>query len=75
MRSKTISMSYTKTPITAKQVSAILGLAEKTIHNGGGGTQGLARMRHGRAVRFIQQEVEALRDKRLKEGERRACAA
>jgi hypothetical protein len=37
-----------KTPITAKQVSAILGLKEKTIHNRGGGTAQLSRMYYGR---------------------------
>ncbi|HEY6803705.1 MAG TPA: hypothetical protein VI306_09015 [Pyrinomonadaceae bacterium] len=58
-----------KTPITAKQVSAILGLKEKTIHNRGGGTAQLSRMYYGRAVRFILQEVEALRDKQLKSGQ------
>jgi len=69
-------MSYTenKTPITAKQVSAILGLKEKTIHNRGGGTAQLSRMYNGRSVRFILQEVEALREKRLRDGQRRVGA-
>ncbi len=62
-----------KTPITAKQVGAILGLKEKTIHNRGGGTAKLSRMYNGRSVRFILQEVEALREKRLRDGQRR-CA-
>lgn len=66
-------MSFTekKTPITAKQVSAILGLKEKTIHNRGGGTAQLSRMYYGRSVRFLLQEVEALRDKQLKSGQRK----
>lgn len=69
-------MNYTenKTPITAKQVSAILGLKEKTIHNRGGGTAQLSRMYNGRSVRFILQEVEALREKRLRDGQRRVGA-
>lgn len=69
-------MSYTekKTPITAKEVSAILGVKEKTVHNRGGGTDKLSRMYNGRAVRFIQQEVEALRDQRLRDGQRRVGA-
>jgi hypothetical protein len=66
-------MSFTdkKTPITAKQVGAILGLKEKTIHNRGGGTAKLRRMYNGRSVRFILQEVEALREERLRHGQRR----
>ncbi len=68
---KLMSFREKKTPITAKQVSAILGLKEKTIHNRGGGTAILSRMYYGRAVRFILQEVEALREKRLRDGQRR----
>jgi predicted DNA-binding transcriptional regulator AlpA len=71
-RDNSMSFSDKKTPITAKQVSAILGVKEKTIHNRGGGTSKLSRMHNGRSVRFILQEVEALRDKRLKDGQRRS---
>jgi len=69
-----MSFNDRKTPITAKQVSAILGIKEKTIHNRGGGTAKLSRMYNGRSVRFILQEVEALRDERLKDGQRRRGA-
>jgi hypothetical protein len=48
-----MSFADKKPPITAKEVSAILGLKEKTIHNRGGGTAQLSRMYYGRSVRFI----------------------
>jgi predicted DNA-binding transcriptional regulator AlpA len=69
-----MSFKEKKTPITAKEVSAILGVKEKTVHNRGGGTDKLSRMYHGRSVRFILQEVEALRDQRLRNGQRRVAA-
>jgi predicted DNA-binding transcriptional regulator AlpA len=51
--------------ITVKEAAQILGLAEKTVHNGGAGTNRLQRKRYGRAVRLIKSEVEALRDENL----------
>jgi hypothetical protein len=47
--------------------------SKKTIHIGGGTAQ-LSRMYYGRSVRFILQEVEALRDKQLKSGHQQNAA-
>lgn len=63
-------MSYTKTPITVEQAAEILGLSPKTIYNCGGGTGKLTRVRHGRSVRLIRQEVEALNNMRIQHGQR-----
>jgi len=52
-------MTYTKTPITAKEVSLITGIKEKTILNRGAGTEVLTRKKFGRLVRFIRPQVEA----------------
>jgi hypothetical protein len=50
-----------KTRITAKRVAEIIGCSEKTIYNGGAGTDGLTRIRNGRRqVRFILEEGIAL---------------
>ena len=50
-----------KTRITAKRVAEIIGCSEKTIYNGGAGTDGLTRIRNGRRqVRFILEEAIAL---------------
>jgi hypothetical protein len=53
--------NQTKTRITAKRVAEIIGCSEKTIYNGGAGTDGLTRIRNGRRqVRFILEEGIAL---------------
>ena len=51
--------SYTKTYICAKEVAEMLGLAESTVYNGKAGTDRLRRVKLGRAVRWIRQDVEA----------------
>ena len=51
-------MSYTHTLITVKEAAKMLGLAEKTVHNHRGGTCKLTRIRRGRSVRMIRQEVQ-----------------
>ena len=51
-------MSYTYTLITVKEAAKMLGLAEKTVHNHRGGTCKLTRIRRGRSVRMIRQEVQ-----------------
>jgi plasmid maintenance system antidote protein VapI len=64
-------MSYTKTPITVNEAAEILGLSPKTVHNLGGGTARLTRLRLGRSVRLIRQEVEKLRDMQIQHGQKR----
>lgn len=61
-----------KTRISAKRVAEIIGCSEKTIYNGGAGTDGLTRIRNGRRqVRFILEEVIALAERQEKEAQRR----
>ena len=61
-----------KTRISAKRVAEIIGCSEKTIYNGGAGTDGLMRIRNGRRqVRFILEEVVALAERQEKEAQRR----
>lgn len=61
-----------KTRISAKRVAEIIGCSEKTIYNGGAGTDGLTRIRNGRRqVRFILEEVVALAERQEKEAQRR----
>jgi len=61
-----------KTRISAKRVAEIIGCSEKTIYNGGAGTDGLTRIRNGRRqVRFILEEVVALAERQEMEAQRR----
>jgi len=61
-----------KTRITAKRVAEIIGCSEKTIYNGGAGTDGLTRIRNGRRqVRFILDVVVALAERQEKDAQRR----
>ena len=53
--------------ITVKQAAAMLGLSEDTLHHLKGGTKKLTRVRFGRAVRLIQQEVEDHIKQRIKD--------
>lgn len=53
--------------ITVKKAAAMLGLSEDTVHHLKGGTQKLTRVRFGRAVRMIQQEVEDHIKQRIKD--------
>lgn len=53
-----------KTRITAKRVAEIIGCSEKTVYNGGAGTDKLTKIRNGRRqVRFILEEVVALAER------------
>jgi excisionase family DNA binding protein len=56
--------------ITVKEAADMLGLAEDTVHHLKGGTHKLTRVRFGRAVRMIQQEVDDHINQRLKDGQR-----
>ena len=49
-----------KSPITAKEAAEMLGISYKTVLNGGAGTSKLTKLRFGRSVRFVRQEVEKL---------------
>jgi hypothetical protein len=61
-----------KTRISAKRVAEINGCSEKTIYNGGAGTDGLTRIRNGRRqVRFFVEEVVTLAERQEKEAQRR----
>jgi excisionase family DNA binding protein len=52
-----------KTYITAEEVADMLGLRPSTVYNRKAGTTGLKRVKVGRAVRWIKEEVEALKEK------------
>ncbi len=51
--------------ITVKEASRLLGLSEKTVHNGNGGTEKLSRIKFGRASRLIKSEVLAYKFKQI----------
>lgn len=62
-----------RTRVSARRVAEIIGCSEKTVYNGGAGTDGLTRIRNGRRqVRFILEEVMALAERQEKEARRRA---
>ncbi len=48
----------------------MLGLAEKTVHNRHANTQKLTRIRQGRSVRMIRQEVEKHMESLIKAGQK-----
>ena len=52
--------------ITVKEAASMLGLSPETVHHFKGGTQKLTRVRFGRSVRMIRQEVDAYIQQRLK---------
>lgn len=54
-------MSYTQTLITVEEAAKILAVSPKSIYNCGAGTDTLKRVRLGRSVRLILQEVESLK--------------
>lgn len=64
-------MSYTHTLITVKEAAKMLGLAEKTVHNHRGGTCNLTRIRRGRSVRMVRQEVQQHLESLIKAAQRR----
>ena len=64
-------MSYTRTLITVKEAAQMLGLAEKTVHNRHGGTYKLTRIRQGRSVLMIRQEVAKHLESLIKAGQKR----
>ncbi len=66
-----MSLIRRKTRVSAKRVAEILGCAERTVHNGGAGTDELTRIRNGtRQIRFILEEVVALAERQEKEAKR-----
>ncbi len=67
-----MTSSKRRTRISARRVAEIIGCSEKTVYNGGAGTDGLTRIRNGRRqVRFILEEVVALAERQEKEARRR----
>jgi excisionase family DNA binding protein len=52
--------------ITIKDAANMLGLSEDTVHHLKGGTHKLTRVRFGRSVRMIRQEIEAHIEQRIK---------
>ena len=63
-------MSLGKTFISVKQAAEILGLAESTVYNRKAGTAKLTRVKQGKTVRMIRQEIEAHADKLINAGRR-----
>lgn len=63
-------MALCRTFITVKDAADILGLPESTVYNRKGGTAKLTRVKQGKAVRLIRQEVEAHADKLINAGRR-----
>ncbi len=60
-----------KTRISAKRVAEIIGCSEKTVYNGGAGTDRLTKIRNGRRqVRFILEEVIALVERQERQAEK-----
>jgi hypothetical protein len=67
-----MTLTKRKTRVSARRVAEIIGCSEKTVYNGGAGTDGLTRIRNGRRqVRFILEEVVALAERQEKEAHRR----
>jgi excisionase family DNA binding protein len=58
--------------ITVKEAADMLGLSPDTVHHFKGGTHKLTRVRHGRAVRLIRQEVEEHIEQRIKASQRQS---
>jgi excisionase family DNA binding protein len=56
--------------ITIKQAANMLGLSPDTVHHGKAGTNTLTRVRFGRSVRIILQEVDVYIQQRLTASQR-----
>lgn len=72
-RTEGSDMEGSKKPIfiTIKDAASMLGLSEDTLHHLKAGTHRLTRVRFGRSVRLIRQEVEDHIDQRIKASRRR----
>ena len=60
--------TYTRTLIKPDQVAEMLGISVRSVYKGACGTNTLTRLRFGRSVRFIQQEVEKMIENATKQG-------
>lgn len=60
--------------ITVKEAAEILGLPVSTVYNRKGGTAKLTRVKHGKAVRMIRQEIESHADKLINTSRREISA-
>jgi 3-phosphoglycerate kinase len=68
-----MSLIRRKTRVSAKRVAEILGCAERTVWNGGAGTDELTRIRNGtRQIRFVLEEVLALAERQENEAKRQS---
>ena len=63
-------MSLGRTLITVKDAAEMLGLPASTVYNRRAGTGKLTRVRQGKTIRLIQQEVEAHKEKLIAAGRR-----
>lgn len=57
--------------ITVREAADMLGLSPDTVHHLKGGTHTLTRVRMGRAVRMIRQEVEDHIQQQIKASQQR----
>ena len=70
VKDRLTELSSRPTFITIKEAANMLGLAPDTVHHLKGGTHKLTRVRHGRAVRMIRQEVDAHIQQQIKASHR-----
>lgn len=71
-KDRILKLSSQPTFITIKEAALMLGLAPDTVHHLKGGTHKLTRVRHGRAVRMLRQEVEAHIQQQIKTSQGRS---
>ena len=68
---RVIAMTLRKlTFITVEEAARLLGLSASTIYNRRGGTEKLTRVKLGKAVRLLLEEVEEHAAKRIAAGRR-----
>ena len=66
-----MTLTKHKTRISARRVAQIIGCSEKTVYNGGAGTDKLTKIRNGRRqVRFILEEVIALTERQERQAQK-----
>jgi excisionase family DNA binding protein len=70
VKDRLTELSSRSTFITIREAANMLGLAPDTVHHLKGGTHKLTRVRHGRAVRMIRQEVDAHIQQQIKASQR-----
>ena len=58
--------------ITVREAAGMLGLSPDTVHHLKGGTHSLTRVRLGRSVRMIRQEIETHIAEKIKVSQQRS---